>query len=44
MSIQLAMKLYLESNLISICEDGRFIDFEIEKDHSTAATVSGQAC
>lgn len=44
MSIQLAMWLYENHNLISVIEDGRFKDFEKEIDPSTAATVKRSAC
>lgn len=43
LSIQLAEKLYREHGLISVCNDGVFVDFEIEKEKTeTAATVNGQ--
>ncbi|MBB6218216.1 hypothetical protein HNQ80_004356 [Anaerosolibacter carboniphilus] len=44
MSIQLAIWLYENFNLVSIVENGRFKDFDKEKDHSTAATVKRSAC
>jgi hypothetical protein len=39
MSIPLAVWLYENFELVSIVEDGRFKDFNKEKDHSTAATA-----
>ena len=33
MSIQLADKLYKEYGVISICNDGKFVDFGIEKEN-----------
>ncbi|MBB6214753.1 hypothetical protein HNQ80_000836 [Anaerosolibacter carboniphilus] len=44
MSIQLAMWLYEKFQLISIVENGRFKDFDKEKDQPTAASVQRSAC
>jgi hypothetical protein len=44
MSIQLAMWLYEHFELVSIVENGRFKDFNKEKNHSTGATVKRSVC